>query len=236
MSRASFHLFLSPLSILFFGYGLSAQTTLINTPTADTLPRGIANVEFDFTVKPAPYSEGGFQTYGYRLSYGLDHKTEIGTNFYFTREGKRPTAQAEISLKRNFYHSEKRGLKVSGGAVALLPLRAAGRDRSSLMFYGVSGKSIRRFRGLTITGGAYHILRGRRDFGTRTGAIIGLNQPISRRIAFVADWYSGSNRIGYSSAGVTINITKKQYLTTGYSFGNTGRGNNALSVYYGVIF
>ncbi len=236
MSRAPFRLLLVIAVLSSSGLVVSAQTTLFNIPTAETLPRGSANVEFDFITKPAPYRDGGYKTYGYRLAYGLNHKTEIGTNFYLTWDGTRSTAQAEISLKRSFYVSEKHGFRASGGAVAFVPLRAGSTDKTSLMVYGVSGKSINRLNGMTLTGGAYHIVGGHRDFGTKTGAIVGLNQPITRRVAFVADWFSGNNRIGYASAGFSVNVTKRQYLTTGYSFGNSGRGNNSFAAYYGVIF
>ncbi len=236
MFRTHYSWLATILFLIVPGVAVSAQTTLFNTPTAETLPRGSVNVEFDFLARPVPYRDGGFDTYGYRLAYGLNRKTEIGTNFYLTWDGSESNAQAELSLKRNFYLNEKRGVSASGGVVVFIPLRAGNRDRTSVMVYGVSRKSINRLKGMAVSGGAYRILGGPRDYGTRTGAIVGINQPITKRIAFVADWFSGSNRIGYSSAGVTINVTKRQYLTTGYSFGNSGRGNNSFAAYYGVIF
>ena len=66
--------------------------------------------------------------------------------------------------------------------------------------------------------------------------MVGVVQPLSGKFSFVADWYSGNNRLGYASAGFNYNITKRQYLLAGYSFGNSGRGNNALAAYYGVTF
>jgi hypothetical protein len=61
-------------------------------------------------------------------------------------------------------------------------------------------------------------------------------QPFNKRLNGVIDWFSGNNRFGYASAGFTFFVTKRQYLTAGYSFDNSGRGNNALAVYYGIIF
>jgi len=66
--------------------------------------------------------------------------------------------------------------------------------------------------------------------------MVGVVQPINRKFSFVSDWFSGHNRLGYASAGVNWNITSRQYLLVGYSFGNSGRGNNALAVYYGITF
>jgi len=214
----------------------SAQTTLFNIPVADTLQKGSWGVEADFITKPVKYSDGGYQTYGYRVAYGLNNKTEIGSNFYYTWNGSESTAQAEFSVKQNVYRNEKYGVTVSGGAVAFLPLQSRNGDKTSVMVYGVVGKTVEPLNGMTVTGGAYHIIGGSKDFGDKTGAIVGVNQPIVPRVSFVADWFSGKNRLGYASAGLNFAVTKRQYLTTGYSFGNSGRGNNAFAAYYGFTF
>lgn len=222
--------------MMFAAGAAFGQTTLFNIPTADTLQRGSWGLEGDFITKPVSYRDGGYQTYGYRVAYGLTNKTEIGSNFYLTYDGDKTSAQAEFSLKQNVYRNERLGVTVSGGAVAFVPLRARGTDKTSVMVYGVASKSIEPLNGLTVTGGAYHVFGGSDDFGDKTGAIVGVNQPIAGRLSFVADWFSGKNRLGYASAGLNFNVTKRQYLTTGYSFGNSGRGNNSFAAYYGITF
>lgn len=214
----------------------SAQTTLFNIPTAETLQRGSWGIEVDLITKPVPYREGGYQTYGYRVAYGLNNRTEVGSNFYYTWDGNKSTGQAEFSVKQNVYRSEKLGVSVSGGAVAFVPIRSTTGDKTSVMIYGVASKTVNPLNGMTITGGAYHFFGGSDTFGDKTGAIVGLNQPIVNRVSFVADWFSGKNRIGYASAGLNFAVTKRQYLTTGYSFGNSGRGNNSFAAYYGITF
>lgn len=213
-----------------------SQTTIFNIPTADTLPQGAWNLEGDLVAKPTKYRDGGFQSYGYRVAYGLNHKTEIGSNFYYTWNGVTSTGQAEFSVKRKVYQSEKHGFSVSAGTVLFVPLRNIAGDRTSVMVYGNARKTVNSLNGMTATGGVYSVFRGSKQFGTRTGAMVGLVQPISKRVSFVTDWFSGNNRLGYASAGVNFNVTSRQYLLTGYSFGNSGRGNNALAAYYGITF
>ncbi|MBK8467361.1 MAG: hypothetical protein IPL32_16215 [Chloracidobacterium sp.] len=225
-----FVLFASAVSVAF------AQTTIFNIPTADTLARGSWNLEGDFIAKPTRYSEGGYQTYGYRVAYGLNHKTEIGSNFYHTWNGDNSTGQVEFSVKRKIYESEKHGFSISAGTVLFVPLKSVAGDRTSVMVYGNARKTINSLGGMTATGGVYSVFRGPKEFGTRTGAMVGVVQPINKKVSFVADWFSGNNRLGYASAGVNFNITSRQYLLTGYSFGNSGRGNNALAAYYGLTF
>ncbi|MFM9905387.1 MAG: hypothetical protein ACKVQJ_12555 [Pyrinomonadaceae bacterium] len=210
--------------------------TIFNIPTADTPSRGTLSVEADFIAKPVRYSDGGYQTYGYRVAYGLSNKTEIGSNFYYTWDGIASTGQVEFSVKRKVYQNERLGLTVATGVVAFVPLKSRNGDRTAVMVYANASKTIKPLNGLSVTGGVYRIIGGSKTFGTRTGAMVGLVQPINGRFSFVADWFSGNNRLGYASAGINFNITKRQYLLAGYSFGNSGRGNNALAAYYGITF
>lgn len=222
--------------ILTVAATISSQTTIFNIPAADTLQKGTVNVEADFLTKPVRYRNGGYQTYGYRLAYGLGKKTEIGSNFYLTWDGQHSVADIEFSIKRRIYQNEKLGLSFSAGAIAFVPLRDRVGDRTSFMFYGNGSKALKRTGGTVFTAGVYHVSRGPRDFGTRTGAMLAVVQPFNQRVSGVIDWFSGNNRFGYVSAGINVGVTKRQYLTTGYSFGNSGRGNNALAVYYGIIY
>ncbi len=72
--------------------------------------------------------------------------------------------------------------------------------------------------------------------GTKGGAIVGYEQPVSKRVSFVADWFSGKNAFGYVTPGFSISLPKSSLFNVGYSMGNHGRGNNALFVYYGITF
>jgi len=223
------------LAITLFALPAAAQTTIFNIPSADTQSRGSWGIEADFITKPVSYREGGYQTYGYRVSYGVGNRTEVGTNFYLTKGLGDATGQAEFSLKQNIYRNEKLGVSVSGGTVVFVPVRPQNGDKTAIMVYGNASKTIEPLNGLTVTGGVYHVFRGN-NFGTKTGVMAAAVQPIAKKFSFVADWYSGKNRLGYSSAGINYQISTRQYILSGYSFGNSGRGNNAFAAYYGVTF
>lgn len=212
------------------------QTTIFNIPSADTLERRSVNIEGDFLANVAKYSDGGYQTLGYRVAYGVTNKTEVGSNFYLTWDGSRSVSDLELSLKYRAYKNDAHGISTGVGAITFVPLRDHSGDRTSVMAYGNISKTIKRLGRTSVTAGIYHVFRGVDAFGTRTGAMLGIIQPIKGEVSFVADWYSGQNRFGYASAGININVTKRQYLLSGYSFGNSGRGNNALAVYYGITF
>src|SRR6476469_9630885 len=133
-----------------------SQTTIFNIPAADTLQRHAVNVEADFLTKPVRYRNNGFQTYGYRLAYGITSKTEIGSNFYLTWDGRRSVADIEFSLKRSIYKNEKLGILSAAGVTAFVPLRPVAGERTSFMVYGTAAKTFRRTAGAQLTGGIYH--------------------------------------------------------------------------------
>lgn len=222
---------------LAFGYSVSAQSTLFNTPSTDTLPEGRFFMEADFIGKFAKYEKGGFQTYGYRVVYGVRKNLEFGTNFFYSRTGIRPAPKEfQPNIKYRAYQNEKYGVAVSTGAIAFVPLDKSAGNRVYAMIYANASKSFNWKKGTRITGGFYNIVGAERNFGTKRGVILGLEQTLFSRVSFVADWYSGKNRLGYSAAGLNFAINKRQFFMVGYNFGNSGAGNNSLAAFYGITF
>lgn len=215
---------------------ISAQTTIYNVPSTDVLPEKLFYVEADFAAHLDKFSKGGFQTFGYRTVYGVRKNLEVGANFFYTRNGVTAPKEFQANVKWQAYKNEKHGFAVSTGAVVFVPLNKAAGRRTFSMFYSNASKIIKDTNGTRLTGGVYTVAGANRDFGTKTGAIIGFEQPLKPRLSFTADWYSGKNRFGYSAAGFSYAVTKKQYLYSGYNFGNSGRANNFISVFYGYTF
>ncbi len=220
-----------------FSYSVSAQSTLFNVPSTDTLPENRFYIEADFIGKFAKYERGGFQTYGYRVVYGVRRNLEVGANFFYTRNGNQSKPKEfQPNIKYRAFQSEKYGVAVSTGAQFFIPLNKSAGNRTIAMLYTNVSKTIEATKGTRLTGGFYKIVGAKRDFGTRRGAILGIEQPIRGRLSFIADWYSGNNRLGYSAAGLNYAFAKNQFILVGYNFGNYGAGNNAFSAFYGFTF
>ena len=225
------------LFVLFaFSYPVSAQTTLFNVPSTDTLPQGRYLVEVDFIAKFEKFEKGGFQTYGYRTVYGVRKNLEVGANFFYTRNGETSPKEFQPNIKYQAYQNEKYGVAVSTGAIAFIPLDKAAGTRTYAMVYANGSKIFKFTRGTRVTGGFYNVVGAERDFGTKRGAIVGIEQPLFGKVSFIGDWYSGNNRLGYSAAGLNYAISNRQFILVGYNFGNFGRGNNAFSAFYGFTF
>lgn len=227
---------LSCLLILVCSFTTFAQSTIFNIPSTDVVAPKTFYIEADFIGHFDKYEKGGFQTYGYRTVYGLKKKVETGFNVFYTRNGGKAPIEFQPNLKWKAYENEKRGIGISTGTQLFVPLNKAAGTRTFGMVYGNASKVIERAKGMRLTGGGYQMVGALKDFGTKRGVIVGYEQPLKWKMSFLADWYSGKNRLGYSTAGINYAISKRQFVLLGYNFGNSGRGNNAFSAFYGFTY
>jgi hypothetical protein len=214
-----------------------AQSTLFNIPSTDVVPEKKVYLEFDFIGHLESHAGGGFQAYVPRAVFGVGKRWEAGVNVAFL-DAESPDQPVELqpNVKYQFYGNEEHGVSAAAGGILYTPVRnRAGVDTFGLL-YTVVGKKVKGSYGPRITGGGYGLV-GRADGnGSEGGAILGYEQPVHKRVNFVADWLSGKNRFGYVTPGLSVALPRGSALYAGYSVGNVGRKNNALFVYYGITF
>jgi len=244
-----------------------AQSTIFNIPSGDTVDKGKAYAEFDF-LPQAPGPDTGSRTFLYnpRLVVGGPHDTEFGVNFptFHTGGGNSNCAAAsgsatcayiEPNLKWKFYKNDDQGLSFVTGALLHQPLNgrstdAAGNQLNETwgLFYGNFTKKVKTGDyGPRFSAGPYVVAdSSKSDFTTfgahRGGVILGYEQPLSKKVSFVADWYSGKNYYGYFTPGISITLPGSGLFNAGYSIGNDSWANSNATknryvfVYYGVTF
>jgi hypothetical protein len=214
-----------------------AQSTLFNVPSTDVVAKKKVYLEFDFLSHFTSHANGGFQIYAPRAVFGVARGVEVGVNVSFV-DALAPNQPVYISpnVKWQFYSNEKTGVAVAAGGLLYTPIaHRAGADTYGFV-YSVVSKKVRADYGPRITGGGYALPGLAKGAGTQGGAIVGYEQPLAKKVTFVADWFSGKNAFGYVTPGISFTLTKSSLLNVGYSMGNHGRGNNALFVYYGITF
>lgn len=224
------------LFLIIFHASVNSQSTIFNIPSTDVMGEKRFYVEGDFIAHFDKWEKGGFQTFGYRTVYGFSKKFEGGVNFFYTRNGSTSPKELQLNAKYKVFEKEKYGLAVATGAQLFVPLNRSAGNRTTAMFYSNVSKTIKPTKETRLTGGFYTIVGAERDSGTKNGAIVGIEQPIVGKLAFTADWYSGKNRFGYTAAGFSYSFAKRQFFQVGYNFGNSGRGNNAFSAFYGITY
>jgi hypothetical protein len=226
--------------VLFFSMGNAsfAQSTLFNIPSTDVVSKKKVYLEFDFLSHFEDHKDGGFQGYVPRMVVGVGKRTEVGLNVSFL-DAYAPDQPVELqpNMKYQLYHHEGKGITVSSGGILYLPItNRAGTDTFG-MIYTVASKQVKASHGPRLTGGAYGLVGRVSGAGNSGGAIVGYEQPLAPgKVSFVADWFSGKNRFGYVTPGLSITVSKTSFLYAGYSIGNQTRKNNALFVYYGITF
>lgn len=221
---------------LFDGRPARAQSTLFNIPSTDVVAEKHVYLEFDFISHLESHADGGFQAYVPRAVFGVGKNLEVGANVAFL-DAAAPDQAVELqpNVKYRFYNNEENGVAASAGGILYTPVaHRDGVDTFGLL-YTVVSKKVRGTYGPRITGGGYGLIGRANGNGSEGGAILGYEQPLHRKVSFVADWLSGKNRFGYATPGFSFTLPRGS-LYTGYSIGNFGRKNNALFVYYGITF
>jgi hypothetical protein len=214
-----------------------AQSTLFNVPSTDVVAKKKVYLEFDFISHLTSHTNGGFQIYAPRAVFGVAKGVEAGVNVSVV-DALAPNQPVYISpnVKWQFYSNEKTGVAVAAGGLLYTPIaHRAGADTYGFV-YSVVSKKVKSDYGPRLTGGGYALPGLADGLGTKGGAIVGYEQPLAKKVTFVADWFSGKNAFGYVTPGFSFTLPKSSLLNVGYSIGNHGRGNNALFVYYGITF
>jgi hypothetical protein len=214
-----------------------AQSTLFNIPSTDVVAKKKVYLEFDFVSHLTSHANGGFQIYVPRAVFGVGHNVEVGLNVSAV-DTLTPNQPVYISpnIKWQFYSNEKSGVALSAGGLLYTPVaHRAGADTYGFV-YTVASKKVKGTYGPRLTGGAYALPGLQKGLGTRGGAIVGYEQPLAKKVTFLADWFSSQNAFGYVTPGFSFTLPKNSLLNVGYSIGNHGRGNNGLFVYYGITF
>ena len=214
-----------------------AQSAIMNVPSTDAVRASQVYLEFDFITSYAWEREHGFQNYIPRVVVGLGKNVEAGVNVSYTRvPGVQQPIEVQPNLKWQFYNNERKGIAAAVGCILYAPItHRVGTNTFGLCYSALSKKFTGNY-GPRFTGGTYVLVRSKNREGTKAGAIVGYEQPLARKVAFIVDWSSGDNRFGYVAPALNFTTSSRSALSTGYNIANHGRGKNALFAYYGITF
>jgi hypothetical protein len=215
-----------------------AQSSVMNVPSTDIVAAKRVYLEMDFITNYA-WARGDerFANYLPRAVVGVGRNVEVGANFSYTRvPGGGEPIELQPNAKWQFYNNEEKGLAASVGCIWFVPITHRSGTDTFGQCYTVASKKFDGNYGPKFTGGAYRLVDASDDQGTKTGAILAYEQPLTKKVGFIVDWSSGNNRLGFVSPGIYILTPRNGSLSAGYAIANQGRGKNALFVYYGAQF
>ena len=235
LKHSSLSAILFALVVLCGGEAL-AQSTIFNIPSTDVVAKKKVYFEFDLITHLESHDNGGFQTYIPRVVVGLGKGVEVGLNVAATNSAAPTAVYAQPNIKWQFYANESSGTALTAGAIAYTPLKDRDVNDTFGFFYANASKKFKGDYGPRFTVGGYRLGGLDIDGVYNGGAMVGYEQPLAKRVSFVADWFSGKNGFGYVTPGFSVALPKSSLFNIGYSIGNQGRKNNGLFVYYGITF
>jgi len=229
------------VAVLFFGLATSsakAQSTVMNAPSTDVLSAKKVYLEMDFITNYA-WAKGDerFNNFLPRGVVGVGNHIEVGVNVSYTGvPGGGEPLELQPNAKWQFYNNEEKGLAAAAGCMWFIPVTHRSGSDTLGQCYSTVSKRFKGDYGPRFTGGAYTLIAASKDQGTRTGAIAAYEQPISNTLAFIVDWQSGNNRLGYISPALNVTVPRNGNLSAGYAIANQGRGRNWFFLFYGQQF
>jgi hypothetical protein len=220
----------------------AAQSTIFNIPTTDTVAPKKGYFEFDYLVQLPKPDAGQFQIVMPRLVIGVAPNVEVGVNFMATKYGDDGGTFTLLhpNIKAKFYNNDDAGVAAAGGFIYYTAMnhRDENADNDFGLFYAEVSKKVKTGNyGPRFHAGIYSSVSYFDD--EQVGAILGYEQPLSGKVSFVADWFSGENFWGYFTPGISITLPRSGLLNIGYSIGNDsydGNHNRAFFIYYGITF
>ena len=225
------------LCCLLSNNSVMAQSTLMNVPSTDIVAARKIYLEMDFLTNYAWQRQGSFQNYIPRVVVGAVRNVEAGVNVSYTHvSGEAQPIEVQPNIKWQFYNNEGNGTAAAIGCILYAPVTRRAGTNTMGQCYAVTSKKLIGDYGPRFTGGVYTLIHAREGDGTKVGAIVGYEQPLTKKVGLIVDWFSGDNRFGYVSPGLSFTTSSKSALTTGYAIANHGRGKNALFAYYGIQF
>jgi len=230
-------------AVVTFVQPAAAQSTIFNIPSTDTVAPHKGYFEFDYLPQLPPADVESWQIFTPRFIVGITPKLEVGVNFATAHysDGGGNYSLLQPNAKFKFYANDDSGLAATAGIVGYTATNH--RDDITDKDWGqVYGNVSKKFKaGARITGGVWGSFGLTDDKG---GVLAGYEQPLSSKVSFVADWFSGKNFWGYFTPGISVTLPHSSLLNIGYSIGNNAYNdddgndshNKALFIYYGITF
>lgn len=215
---------------------LRAQQTIFNVPTTDVLDRGKVYGELDFTFKPTDSAWARkFSSLVPRIVVGAGNRIEIGLNITGNIQPGADTTTVVPALKWKPYQGKNNGVAIAVGDHLFLPVRNRAYTAGNYVYAEIS-KTFK--SGTRVTAGGYDFTRSVVAVANRAGGQFGFEQPLTRKVALAADWFTGKHSAGYFTPGVVFKVGPKVTGYAGYSIGNQNpsQGNHFFLMEVGYNF
>ena len=201
----------------------NAQQTIFNVPSTDVLDKGKVYAELDASLKP---TDGAvvpkFSSFVPRVVIGAGGRVEVGLNITGNIQPGPDSTTLVPTIKWKPYQGEKNGWAFVVGDNLFIPVRNRAYNAGNYVYAEMS-KTFK--SGARVTFGGYDFTANVVSAANRAGGQFGLEQPLTKKVSFAADWLTGKHGAGYFTPGIVFKVGPKVTGYAGYSIGNTNASN-----------
>lgn len=212
-----------------FAHTAHAQQAIINLPSADVTRPGK-----HFLMNETFLDGRGFSTVNF-YCYGIKPGTELALTVYDLGSPKKDSLAAAAGFKsqRDLGSSATMtDLKLTHGI--MLPFNLVGRGLGAFGYVHASARVGRSKTRITtgVGGGTDHL------FGSDEICFLGgIEQPLTRELNVVAEWFSGDHELGNLTTGLVFHNYENDLIVVGaYKFPNETDGSRGVILELGRIF
>ena len=202
---------------------LRAQQTIFNVPTTDVLDKGNIYLELDASLKPTDGTAvSKFSSFVPRVVVGAGNRIEIGLNVTGNIQPGADSTTLVPTVKWKAYQGKDNAWAFVVGDNLFVPVRNRAYHAGNYVYAEVS----KTFNGGTrVTFGGYDFTNNVVAPANRAGGQFGFEQPLTKKVTFAADWYTGKHAAGYFTPGAIFKLGPKVTGYASYSIGNTNVSN-----------
>ncbi len=197
-----------------------AQQTVFNVPTTDVLDKGKVYFELDISAKPNDTDAlGHFSSFVPRLVFGAGHRVEVGVNILGNIQPGPDSTTIAPAVKWKAYDGKDNGWAIVLGDNLYFPVRNKGYDAGTYAYTTIQktfNKSTR-----VGFGGYFYSKNVVAANANRAGGQFTFEQPITKKLNFNADWFTGKMANGYLTMGAAYKLTNRLAGVAAYSIGNS---------------
>ena len=208
-----------------------AQQTVFNVPTTDVLDKGKAYFELDISAKPNDTDAlGHFSSFVPRLVFGAGHGVEVGLNINGNVQPGPDSTTLVGAVKWKAYDGKDNGWAVVLGDHVFIPVHNKSYNAGDHA-YVIVQKTIETKTRIGFGGGVFtkNVVAPN---ATRGVGMFTFEQPITKKLNWNADWFTGKHASGYFTTGAAYKLTNKLTGVAAYSIGNANASHGNHFFYF----
>jgi hypothetical protein len=202
---------------------VAAQQTIYNVPSADITPEGQLFLQHESQFRA--WEPGHFVDNTEYSAYGIGHHTELDATLFNVNAPVSDNITLGLGFKTTIPLLEERlpeeELKWTIGTIVPVSLQGDGVGNWSYSHLSARLPRVKTRLTAGVSAGTHQI------FGRNAVAFIGgVEQPVSKHVTILTDWYSGTHNLGLLISGFSLALPKDTNLYLGYQIPNTKRSGS----------